>query len=113
MEVGGVDDLLLHSVGAGSLPGEVNEAVGAKCLENAGLMYGLYALHVQDAVFVLHEFCQQVHDFHQPRLGLVVDHEVVAGLVVRGDSHYVAVFEQEELVPMQLHELQQLQPFFF
>lgn len=113
MEVGGVDDLLLHSVGAGSLPGEVNEAVGAKCLKDACLMYGLDALHIQDAVFVLHEFCQQVHDLHQPWLALVVDHEVIARLVVGGDSHYVTIFEQEELVPMQLHELQQLEPFFF
>lgn len=38
MEVGRVDDLLLHSVGARTLPGEVNEAVGPERLEDAGLV---------------------------------------------------------------------------
>lgn len=64
MEVGRVDDLLLHSVGARTLPGEVNEAVGPEGLEDAGLVDRFDALNVQDAVLVLHELGQQVHHLH-------------------------------------------------
>lgn len=68
-------------------------------------MDGLDRVYSEDAVLILHEFGEEIHDFHQPRLSLIIDHEVVARLVVRSHANYVAVLQQEELIPMQLHKL--------
>lgn len=64
------------------------------------------AVEREDAVFVLHQFGEQVHHFHESSLLLIVHHEVVASLVVLGHLDDVGVFQQEELVSVLLHEHQ-------
>jgi hypothetical protein len=74
-------------------------------------MNRFYRIDAGNAIFILHQFSQEVKYLHQAEIAFIIDHEIVTNLVVFRDIDYVTILKQKEFISMNLHKFKQFQSF--